>query len=62
MDLTMDIAALSTQMHMAQLSQDVGTAMLGKSLDTAEDLGSGMVKMMEASVTPELGQNIDLYA
>ena len=62
MDLTMDIAALSTQMHMAQLSQDVGTAMLGKSQDMAEDLGSGMVKMMEASVTPELGQNIDLYA
>ena len=62
MDLTMDIAALSTQMHMVQLSQDVGTAMLGKSLDMAEDLGAGMVKMMEASVTPELGQNIDLYA
>ena len=49
-------------MHMVQLSQDVGTAMLGKSLDMAEDLGAGMVKMMEASVTPELGQNIDLYA
>lgn len=62
MDLTMDIAALSTQMHMVQLSRDVGTAMLGKSLDMAEDLGAGMVKMMEASVTPELGQNIDLYA
>ena len=62
MDLTMDIAALSTQMHMVQLSQDVGTPMLGKSLDMAEDLGAGMVKMMEASVTPELGQNIDLYA
>ena len=62
MDLTMDIAALSTQMHMVQLSQDVGTAMLGKSLDMAGDLGAGMVKMMEASVTPELGQNIDLYA
>ena len=62
MDLTMDIAALSTQMHMVQLSQDVGTDMLGKSLDMAEDLGAGMVKMMEASVTPELGQNIDLYA
>ena len=62
MDLTMDIAALSTQMHMAQLSQDVGTVMLGKSLDMAEELGTGMVKMMEASVTPELGQNIDLYA
>ena len=61
MDLTMDIAALSTQMHMAQLSQDVGTALLGKSLYMSEDLGSGMVKMMEASVKPELGQNIDLY-
>lgn len=55
----MDIAALSTAMSMNNLQSDVGIAMLSKSLDTLEDAGDGMVKMMEASVLPNLGQNID---
>ncbi len=56
----MDIAALSTAMSMADVQSQVGVAMLSKSLDTVEDLGDGMVKMMEASVNPNLGQNIDI--
>lgn len=56
----MDIAALSTAMHMTDVQNQVGVAMLNKSLDTLDDMGEGMVKMMEASVTPELGQNIDV--
>ena len=40
---------------------DVSVAMLSKSLDTVEDMGDGMVKIMESSVTPYLGQNIDYY-
>jgi hypothetical protein len=59
-DKAMDIAALSVSMHMADLQNDVGVAMLSKSLDTLEDTGDGMVKMMESSVTPYLGQNIDV--
>ena len=35
--------------------------MLGKSLDMTQALGAGMVQMMENSVTPYLGSNIDLY-
>lgn len=33
---------------------------LRKSLDTIETSGAELTKMMEASVTPELGQNIDI--
>lgn len=39
---------------------DVGVAVLAKSLDTIETLGQGMIKMMEQSISPNLGQNIDV--
>lgn len=39
---------------------DVGVAVLAKSLDTIETLGQGMIKMMEQSISPYLGQNIDI--
>ena len=55
----MDIAALSMSMHTASLMNDVGVAMLSKSLDTIEVMGEGMRKIMEASVQPHLGQNVD---
>jgi hypothetical protein len=55
----MDIAALSMSMHTASLMNDVGVAMLSKSLDTIEVMGDGMRKIMEASVQPQLGQNVD---
>ena len=59
----MDIAGLS--MAITNLQNKVGTAMLGKAMDTNEALGQGLVQMidsaaMERSVTPELGANIDL--
>lgn len=60
MDLSMDIAAMATQMSMQQTATDIGTAVLSNSLDMLEDIGDGMLKIMESSVTPELGQNIDL--
>lgn len=56
----MDIAALSTAMQMSQLQFDVGVAVLDNSLEMIEDLGEGAIKMMEASVNPDLGQNIDI--
>lgn len=56
----MDIAALSVDMHMLELQNQVGTAILSKSLDTMETTGDSMIKMMEASVMPNLGQNIDV--
>ncbi len=56
----MDISALSSSMSTMNLSTDVGVAMLSKSLDTIQQMGDGMQKIMEASVTPYLGQNIDI--
>ncbi|MCI9532070.1 MAG: putative motility protein [Lachnospiraceae bacterium] len=56
----MDIAALSTALSMANLSNDVGVLMLGKQLDSMEDMGASMAKLMEQSVTPHLGGNIDI--
>ena len=57
----MDITSLSTAMSTQNILNDVSVAMLSKSLDTVEDMGDGMVKIMESSVTPYLGQNIDYY-
>ena len=57
----MDIASLSTAMSTQNILNDVSVAMLSKSLDTVKDMGDGMVKIMESSVTPYLGQNIDYY-
>ncbi len=55
----MDIAQLSMDMSTQNILSDVSVAVLKNSLDTMEDLGNGMIKMMESSVTPYLGQNID---
>ncbi|MBQ8327185.1 MAG: YjfB family protein [Lachnospiraceae bacterium] len=56
----MSIAALSTQMATQQISLDVGTAMLSKSLDMSATVTDSLTKMMEQSVTPYLGGSIDI--
>ena len=56
----MDIEALSMAMSMSQTVSDVSTAVLSKNLDALETMGTNMTKMMEQSVTPELGQAIDV--
>jgi hypothetical protein len=38
----------------------IGTAVLAKSLDSFEQSGAGIVKMMEQSVNPNVGKNFDL--
>ena len=44
-----------------QLGADyVGVAVLAKNLDVIEDMSDGMKKMMELSVNPNLGANIDV--
>ena len=53
----MDIAGLSTNLSTVN---DVQVAVLRQSLDTLETSGDSLTKMMEASVNPELGQNIDI--
>lgn len=61
----MDIAGLSMALSKSQLTTDFGVAMLSKSLDVSQSLGDSLVQMMdrsmmEQSVTPHLGSNIDL--
>lgn len=56
----MDITALSTSMSMTDVNSQIGIAVLAKNLDTMEDMGEGMKKMMEMSVNPNLGANIDV--
>lgn len=56
----MDIAALSTSMSMANVQAEFGVAMLDKSLEQLEVMGDGMRKILETSVNPHLGGNIDV--
>lgn len=56
----MDIPALSMAMAQTQLQTDIGTAVLSKSLDMSENVGDGIAKILEQSVTPYLGGSIDI--
>ena len=56
----MDIAELSSNLSTFNVVNDVQVAVLRQSLDTLETSGDSLTKMMEASVNPELGQNIDI--
>jgi hypothetical protein len=56
----MDIAMTSMILSQNQVMNDFGTAMLSKSLDLVAESGDDFVKMMEQSVNPSLGQNIDI--
>lgn len=55
----MDISILSSTMRMAELQNDIGIAVMSKALEQFEQTGDGMQKILEASVNPALGQNID---
>ncbi len=56
----MDIASLSTALSISKTNNDVGVLMLSKQLDSVETMGESMIKLMEQSVTPHLGGNIDI--
>jgi hypothetical protein len=45
---------------MSGSNSKISTAVLAKSLDTYEQSGEGIVKMMELSVMPNVGRNFDL--
>lgn len=56
----MDITALPGALIAQNVNSQISTAVLSKNLDTVEDMGQSMIKMMEQSVYPNLGQNIDV--
>ncbi|MDD6797901.1 MAG: YjfB family protein [Bacteroides sp.] len=55
----MDIPALSVSLSSIQTNNDIGVAVLAKSLDMMDVQGDSLKKMMELSVNPNVGQNID---
>ena len=58
--LAMSIASLSTDMALEKTMTAVGTAVMKQTMDTNEILGNEMIKMMEKSVMPHLGNNVDV--
>lgn len=55
----MEIAPLSST-NQASLMQQVSIAVTKKMLDATKENGQALTKMMELSVNPNLGKNIDL--
>jgi hypothetical protein len=58
----MDIAALSIIASQTSLSQSVGLALAKKTMDVSKANSQDLIKMMELSVNPNLGSNIDSKA
>ncbi|HCL02931.1 MAG TPA: putative motility protein [Lachnoclostridium phytofermentans] len=56
----MDIAALSMASSQANLMTQVNTAVLAMNLSSIKEMGENITKLMEQSVTPNLGQTIDV--
>lgn len=56
----MDISALSIISSSQSIMTDVNIAMLSKNLDSIDAMGDQFKKMLEQSVQPNLGQNIDI--
>ncbi len=50
----------STVLSNANTSSAVGMAMLDKTLQADQENGDSLVKMLERSVNPLIGQNIDI--
>jgi hypothetical protein len=56
-----DIPSLSMAMSQSKVMGDFGVAMLSKQLDTFKEMGETMTKeLIEQSVNPNLGGNIDI--
>ena len=56
----MDVAALSMGLSQMQFAQEVGVSVMKMAMETSELELADLTKMMEQSVTPNLGGNIDI--
>ena len=61
----MRIESILPSLSTINVQNDIGVAILSKSLDTVEQTGDSMIKMMERSmlensVNPNIGNNIDI--
>lgn len=55
----MDIAAISTIMAQGRVKQQAGIALAKQVMDVAKVQNQNIIKMMEKTVTPHKGVNID---
>lgn len=58
--MDMSILSLSSLANQITTGSELGTAVLGMALDDYDAMSAGMKKMMELSVNPEIGSNIDI--
>lgn len=56
----MDIAALATVQQMHAVRGEVAIGVASKVKDMMEANGANLVRMMEQSITPHIGKNIDV--
>jgi len=61
MDLTMDIAQLSVNMHQQQTAQGLGIAAAKMAMDSGKE-ALELIEDSTASVDPNRGSSIDMYA
>lgn len=56
----MDVAALSVVMAKHQVRQQASVQLATKVMDIAKSQSRELIKMMEQSVTPDVGHSIDI--
>jgi len=56
----MDIAALASISKYTALRQSVGTAVAKLTMDQNENQAQDLIRLMESSLNPDLGTNIDI--
>lgn len=62
MDLTMNIAQLSVDMHEQRATQSLGIAALKMSIDSSSEALALIEEVAAESLDPNLGNSIDIYA
>lgn len=61
LSLGMDIAGYSSTNAVQSTQSQVSISIMKKTLDLQEDMGMQLAQMMELSVNPAVGGNIDTY-
>ena len=56
----MDVAAASIMLNQSQLQTQAGIQVLLKAMNVSEIQSQGIIQMLEHSVQPHLGGNIDI--
>lgn len=58
--ISLDLAKLSTDLKMGEARTAMNLSVLKEEMNQEEVLQEGLVKLMELSVTPGLGENVDV--